>query len=170
MLRKIEAIDIIYEKSRNVLINPNEYYSYLQLGYTESPNGTRNSGKIRMVKGAKIHLVFKALNDTERHVQNVSLLVYDAYKKKRLSEKQAKDFFNDYKSILQELMQTDKRSFVYELIDEQGPSHDKTFTIVVRIDNVIYGKGIASSKKEACQLAAKDTLEKLAVKGDGFNE
>ncbi len=79
-------------------------------------------------------------------------------------------FFNDYKSILQELMQTDKRSFTYELVDESGPSHDKTFTIVVRIDNVIYGKGTASSKKEACQLAAKDTLEKLAIKGDDFNE
>lgn len=73
-------------------------------------------------------------------------------------------FFNDYKSILQEAMQTDKRSFVYELIDEKGPAHDKTFTVVVRIDNIIYGKGIASSKKEACQLAAKATLEKLAVK------
>ena len=34
----------------------------------------------------------------------------------------------------------------------------------LRIDNVIYGKGTASSKKEACQLAAKDTLEKLAIK------
>ena len=73
-------------------------------------------------------------------------------------------FFNDYKSILQELMQTDKKSFSYDLVDERGPSHDKVFTIVVRIDNVIYGKGIASSKKEACQLAAKDTLEKLAIK------
>lgn len=73
-------------------------------------------------------------------------------------------FFNDYKSILQEAVQTDKRSLVYELIDESGPAHDKKFTIAVRIDNVIYGKGCASSKKEACQLAAKDTLEKLAVK------
>jgi len=73
-------------------------------------------------------------------------------------------FFNDYKSILQEAMQTDKRSFSYELIDEVGPSHDKRFTIAVKIDNIIYGKGTASSKKEACQLAAKDTLEKLAIK------
>ena len=74
------------------------------------------------------------------------------------------NFFNDYKSILQELMQTDKRSFSYDLVDESGPSHNKIFTIIVRIDNVVYGKGVASSKKEACQLAAKDTLEKLAVK------
>ena len=73
-------------------------------------------------------------------------------------------FFNDYKSILQEAVQTDRRSLVYELISESGPPHDKRFTIAVRIDDVIYGKGIAGSKKEACQLAAKEALEKLAKK------
>ena len=71
-------------------------------------------------------------------------------------------FFNDYKSILQEAVQTNRKSLVYELVGESGPDHDKKFTIAVRIDNVIYGKGTASSKKEACQLAARDTLEKLA--------
>ena len=73
-------------------------------------------------------------------------------------------FFNDYKSILQEAVQTDRRSLIYELIDESGPAHAKSFTIVVRIDDVIYGKGTAGSKKEACQLAAKATLEMLAKK------
>ena len=73
-------------------------------------------------------------------------------------------FFNDYKSILQEAVQTDRRSLVYELVDESGPAHDKSFTIAVRIDDVIYGKGTAGSKKEACQLAAKATLEMLARK------
>ena len=75
-----------------------------------------------------------------------------------------KYFFNDYKSILQEAVQTDKRSLVYELVDEKGPAHAKEFTIVVRIDNIVYGKGIAGNKKEACQLAAKEALEKLAKK------
>lgn len=73
-------------------------------------------------------------------------------------------FFNDYKSILQEAVQTDKRSLLYELVDESGPAHDKSFTIAVRIDDVIYGKGTAGSKKEACQMAAKEALEKLARK------
>lgn len=72
-------------------------------------------------------------------------------------------FFSDYKSILQEALQTDKRSFVYETIDETGPAHDKKFTVVVKIDNIIYGKGIASSKKEAAQFAAKEALTKLAI-------
>ena len=73
-------------------------------------------------------------------------------------------FFNDYKSILQEAVQTDKRSLLYELVDESGPAHDKSFTIAVRIDDVIYGRGTAGSKKEACQMAAKEALEKLARK------
>ena len=73
-------------------------------------------------------------------------------------------FINDYKSVLQEAMQTDRRSLDYVLINETGPSHDKEFTMVVKIDNVIYGKGIASSKKEAERLAAKEALEKLAKK------
>lgn len=69
-------------------------------------------------------------------------------------------FFNDYKSILQEFVQTDKRSLVYQVIDECGPAHNKTFTVVVKIDDILYGKGKASSKKEAEQLAAKDALRK----------
>ena len=73
-------------------------------------------------------------------------------------------FFNDYKSTLQEALQTDKRSFMYETIDETGPAHDKRFTVVVKIDNIVYGKGIASSKKEAAQEAAREALLKLAKK------
>ena len=72
------------------------------------------------------------------------------------------NFINDYKSILQEAMQTDKRSFYYDVIAEEGPPHAKVFTVIVRIDDVIYGKGTAVSKKEAERLAAKEALEKLA--------
>lgn len=72
-------------------------------------------------------------------------------------------FFSDYKSSLQELVQTDQRSIHYELLEETGPAHQKTFTMAVKIDNIVYGTGIAGSKKEAEQEAAKNALEKLAV-------
>lgn len=72
-------------------------------------------------------------------------------------------FFSDYKSSLQELVQTDQRSVHYELIEETGPAHQKTFTMAVKIDNIVYGTGTAGSKKEAEQEAAKNALEKLAV-------
>ena len=70
------------------------------------------------------------------------------------------DFFVDYKSLLQEQIQTDKRSLEYVLVNEDGPAHNKCFTIVVKVDNIKYGKGTAKSKKEAERLAAKDALNK----------
>lgn len=72
------------------------------------------------------------------------------------------DFLHDYKSKLQELVQTGKRSVVYELISETGPSHNKTFTIQVLVDGIVLGIGTGSSKKSAEQMAAKEALEKQA--------
>ena len=72
-------------------------------------------------------------------------------------------FFSDYKSSLQEFIQTEQKSLEYVLVDEKGPAHDKRFTVEVRIDSIVYGVGEGSSKKEAEQEAAKDTLEKLAT-------
>ena len=82
-----------------------------------------------------------------------------------LIENKEIDFFSDYKSVLQELVQTDKRSLEYNVINEEGPAHNKIFTVEVKIDDILYGIGIAHSKKEAEQEAAKDALKK-AQNGD----
>lgn len=71
-------------------------------------------------------------------------------------------FLGDYKSKLQEMVQTDKKSLEYRLISETGPSHDKTFVFEVVIDGIVYGKGTGKSKKEAEQQAAYDALKKRA--------
>lgn len=75
-------------------------------------------------------------------------------------ESDSLDFFQDYKSKLQEYVQTDKKSLEYNIIKEEGPSHNKTFEVIVKIDGIVYGKGTAKSKKEAEQMAAKDALSK----------
>ena len=72
------------------------------------------------------------------------------------------DFLHDYKSTLQELVQTDKKSVTYEIISEKGPSHDKTFVCQVLVDGIVLGKGSGSSKKQAEQEAAKVALSKQA--------
>ncbi len=72
------------------------------------------------------------------------------------------DFLHDYKSTLQEIVQNVKKTVVYEVIDERGPSHNKTFTSVVKIDGLIMGRGTAGSKKASEQEAAKDALSKRA--------
>lgn len=72
------------------------------------------------------------------------------------------DFLHDYKSELQELVQTVRQSISYEIIKESGPAHNKTFVCQVLVDNIVMGEGIGSSKKQAEQEAAKMALEKRA--------
>ena len=71
-------------------------------------------------------------------------------------------FFEDYKSALQEAVQTDQKSVSYELVKEEGPAHNRTFTTEVKVDDVSYGVGVAGSKKESEQEAARIALSKLA--------
>lgn len=69
----------------------------------------------------------------------------------------------DYKSLLQELIQAGgKRKINYRVLKEFGPSHNKKFEVQVKLDkNIILGKGLGSSKKEAEQNAAKDAIGKV---------
>ena len=53
-----------------------------------------------------------------------------------------------------------KRQVEYQLVQEEGPSHNKLFVMDVVVDGIVLGRGKAHSKKEAEQLAAKDALAK----------
>lgn len=72
------------------------------------------------------------------------------------------DFLMDYKSLLQESVQTVKKSVEYNLVSESGPAHKKEFEVEVVIDGLVYGKAKGSSKKEAEQNAAREALKKKA--------
>ena len=72
------------------------------------------------------------------------------------------DFLHDYKSKLQELVQTGKQSVVYELVSESGPAHNKTFVCRAVVDGIVLGEGTGGSKKSAEQMAAKEALSKQA--------
>ena len=72
------------------------------------------------------------------------------------------DFLHDYKSELQELVQTVRKSVIYEIIDEEGPAHDRIFTCQVLVDNIVMGVGVGTSKKAAEQEAARFALLKQA--------
>lgn len=70
----------------------------------------------------------------------------------------------DYKTVLQEIVQRNKgEQLSYELLEESGPAHDKTFTIAVMLNSNVIGKGSGHSKKEAAQAAAKEALGLMGV-------
>ena len=71
-------------------------------------------------------------------------------------------FFDDYKTLFQELVQTDKKSVEYKVVKEDGPAHDRTFEVDVVVDDIVYGHGVGKSKKDAEQKAAYDAYSKKA--------
>ena len=75
------------------------------------------------------------------------------------------DFYSDYKSLIQELVQTSKKSIDYKLIKEEGPPHDKTYVVELLVDGIVYGRGVGKNKKEAEQHAAYEAYKKSARKG-----
>lgn len=68
----------------------------------------------------------------------------------------------NYKGKLLELAHANKMpSPVYKVVREEGPEHDKRFTVVVLIQGEKCGSGLGKSKKEAEQNAAKNAINKL---------
>lgn len=145
----------LYEYSTKLGLN-----EYLKLGHGEEISG----GKYRKAIVADIYEAFIGAIFLDQGYNKAKEFIYNSIVP-YLKDKQL-DFFDDYKSKLQEYVQTDKKSLEYEIINEDGPAHNKTFTAVVKIDDIIYGKGIAHSKKEAEQEAAKNALEKSILKED----
>lgn len=68
----------------------------------------------------------------------------------------------DAKSKFQELAQ-EKVGITpsYQLLHDEGPDHNKIFTMGAYIDNRIVGKGKGGSKQSAEQKAARDALKRL---------
>lgn len=79
-----------------------------------------------------------------------------------LSDLEDKQLFYDSKTNLQEVVQGRYRKELhYELLEESGPEHDKTFVVEVYMEKEALGQGVGRTKKAAEQQAAYEALLKL---------
>ncbi len=70
----------------------------------------------------------------------------------------------NFKSMLLEYSQSKSYGLpVYFVTREEGPDHNKVFTIQVKVNDQVLGVGTGNSKKFAEQMAAKNALKKLAL-------
>ena len=67
----------------------------------------------------------------------------------------------DFKSALQERLARKGALVSYDVVDEQGPPHDRVFSVSATIAGVEVGRGRGRSKKDAEQEAAQAALEAL---------
>jgi ribonuclease-3 len=84
-----------------------------------------------------------------------------------IEEASKNEINRDYKTALQQFVQangTDKISYV--CVAEKGPDHAKEFTVELRLNSNVVGRGVGRNKREAEQLAAKEACILFDVKWD----
>jgi ribonuclease-3 len=72
---------------------------------------------------------------------------------------------HDFKSALQELLAQRRSRVSYEVVEESGPAHKRTFEVKAIVDSEQVGVGTGRSKKVAEQAAAEQAL--AHIRGPG---
>lgn len=127
----------------------------IRLGHGEAMTGGRNSSKIledvfeAFIGAYYLDYGYDAVYKLLKDIMLEDLVNFDL------------DSLTDYKSKLQEEIQSDRRGTVtYKVIKETGNAQNKNFVIEVIYENIVLGVGSGSSKKIAEQEAARDALSK----------
>ena len=72
------------------------------------------------------------------------------------------DSWRDAKSYFQELVQKEaSQTPTYRTIKDEGPDHNKTFTVAVYVGKKVYGVGVGHSKQDAQTAAAREGIKKI---------
>lgn len=128
-------------------------YLFLSKG-EEDTGGRKNPSLLADCVEAVIGAIYldRGLTECERFIQTYFLSDLTEISHESLK---------DPKSLFQENIQakgypTPK----YNVVGEEGPDHNKTFTIDVVVDGKVMGRGTGKSKNEAAQNAAKSALSK----------
>ena len=87
-----------------------------------------------------------------------------------LSDLKNKQLFYDSKTILQEKVQKLGKELTYELVEESGPEHNKSFRVSVFMEDECLGEGTGRTKKAAEQQAAYKALLLLRDRGYVFKK
>jgi ribonuclease-3 len=136
--------------------------AYLRFGRGEEKTGGRT--KVALLANALEALVAALYRDggldAARHFVNQFVLPSDLMAC-------ADDLFSiDYKSTLQEYLQAERLApSEYRVVEEEGPEHQKTFTVEVVAAGNIRAQGKGATKKAAEQQAAKAALELVGARG-----
>ena len=154
-LTKLRA-QIVCEDSLSLLAKECSLNEYLLLGKGETLSGGREKPAILCdVFEAFIGALYldKGVNEIQRFL---NLVVIPKIKNGRY------ELITDFKTDLQEYLQQNGPVHIrYELVKEEGPSHDKTFTVQLIVDGKKYKTASGKTKKAAEQMAAKLTMEEL---------
>lgn len=127
---------------------------YILMGKGEEQTGGRSRASITSD-------AFEALV-AAIHIDSDGVAVLPFIRKHLLDPLKDKQFFYDAKTRLQELVQqVSTNELHYELVEETGPIHNRTFVAAAILNGQEIGRGSGHSKKDAQQHAAMDAISKF---------
>ena len=153
-MTKVRAT-VVCEDSLYEVANRHNFSDFLYLGKSERiSNGNRKKAMLADSVEAVIAAIYfdSGIEEAERFiVENLKQSIEEATKHVGIK---------DHKTVLQEILQAHGNIKIeYNIIDEKGPDHDKTFTAEVRVNGQVLATGVGKTKKQAEMDAADKAIK-----------
>ena len=150
---------LVCEKTLAEIADSISLGDYLNLGNGEENSECRRRPKVLAdAFEALIGAVYLDSSGNDSSYRNVVLRFFEDMINDSAVQK------TDCKTLLQQLAEQDGAAILeYKLIGEDGPEHDKSFTVAAYVNNNEVGRGVAKTKKSAEMEAARVALRLFGV-------
>lgn len=155
-MTKVRA-SVVCEKSLYKVAKLHNFSDFLYLGKSEQLSGGKNRPAIL---ADSVEAVIAAIY-IDGGIEPAEKFIIENLKQE-IEQASKHVGIKDHKTVLQEKLQIHGDVKIeYEIIQETGPDHDKSFEAQVKCNGKILAEGKGKSKKEAEMQAAKKALEEL---------
>lgn len=153
-MTKVRA-SVVCEQSLYEIAKKHNFNDYLYLGKSERINGEVK--RVAILADSVEAIIAAMYLDSNLEIAQKFILENLKNSVKNASKNVG---MKDYKTVLQEKMQENGSvNIEYKVIKEEGPDHDKKFTVELIVNDKKISEGIGKSKKEAEMQAAKKALD-----------
>ena len=155
-MTKVRAYAVCEDSLYKIALKHN-FSDFLYLGKSEKATNTNK----KAILADSVEAVIAAMYLDSKDINVVQTFILENIKEQ--VEFASKNVgVKDYKTVLQEKLQIHGEVLIkYNIINETGPDHDKTFTAEVECDGKKLASGTGRSKKAAEMEAARKAIELL---------
>ena len=155
-MTKVRAYAVCEDSLYKIALKHN-FSDFLYLGKSEKATNTNK----KAILADRVEAVIAAMYLDSKDINVVQTFILENIKEQ--VEFASKNVgVKDYKTVLQEKLQIHGEVLIkYNIINETGPDHDKTFTAEVECDGKKLASGTGRSKKAAEMEAARKAIELL---------
>ena len=133
---------------------------YVNLGHGEEIADCRKRPKILAdaLEALIAAIYIDSVSSGNENYKKVVITLFEDEIKRSINQK------TDFKTRLQQLTEQDGAALLeYRVVSEDGPEHNKSFTVAAFVNNNEVGRGIGRTKKHAEMQAAKMALKLFGV-------